>query len=468
MAVADSLIDNIPIPSLKNLLERREISSQELVEIALLRIEKLNPHLNAFTQVRAEAALTEALRVDQVRGQGPPRPLLGIPMSVKDLIETRELPTTAGSRVFGDGISSRHDATLVHRLRRAGAILIGKTNLHEFAYGVTGENSHFGPARNPWDRSRIAGGSSGGSGVAVAAGMGCFSIGTDTRGSIRIPSSFCGITGLKPTLGAVPTRGVIPLSGTLDHAGPMTRSVADAETVFNVIRDRRRQHYPPLGNRLRIGVPDNLVRGIDNEIRRAVLSAIDELSSLGHRVCPIDIPELEESVEASKAIAGAEAAVYHQQWIEQNRTGYDPSVLARLETGFEVPGYELVRAFQLRHRLRSRLRKVFRQVDCLAGASVPVFPRPLDASHLEKDGRLSEVLDLVRLNAPSNVAGVPALVFPCGTSGGLPTALQLIAPWHREDILFALGKQYQDTTDWHCRKPPLEAVAKRGQHPQDQ
>ena len=460
-------LEDVQIRRLRALLERREISSHELVKAALQRIEQLNPHLNAFTQVREEEALTEAHRLDQARGQGPPLPLLGIPMSVKDLIETRELPTTAGSRVFGEGFTSRYDATLVHRLKRAGAILIGKTNLHEFAYGVTGENSHFGPARNPWDPSRIAGGSSGGSGVAVAAGMGCFSIGTDTRGSIRIPSSFCGITGLKPTLGAVPTRGVIPLSGTLDHAGPMTRSVADAETVFDVIRDRRRQNPPPLGARLRIGVPDALMRGIDNEIRRAVLGAIDELSSLGHCICPIDIPELEESVEASRAIAGSEAVVYHQQWIEKNRSGYDQSVLARLETGFDVPAHELVQAFQLQRRLRSRLRRVFRQVDCLAGASVPVFPRLLEAAQQEMDGRLSEVIDLVRLNAPSNVAGVPALVFPCGSSGGLPIALQLIAPWQREDILFALGKQYQDVTEWHCRKPPTDSVAKRGQLTQD-
>ncbi len=458
--VTNPLLEDISIHGLREMLQRKEISSQELVKQALQRIERINPDLNAFTQLREEEALAEAHRVDQAPSQAPAAPLLGIPMSVKDLIETRDLPTTAGSRVFGEGMISRRDATLVHRLRRGGAILIGKTNLHEFAYGVTGENSHFGAARNPWDPDRIAGGSSGGSGVAVATGMGCFSIGTDTRGSIRIPSSFCGITGLKGTLGAVPTRGVIPLSWTLDHVGPMARSVADAETVFEVIRDRRRQPNRPLQSRLCIGVPGSLVREIDSEIGTRISRAIDELSSLGHQIRPLEIPELEESVEASRAIAASEAVTFHEQWIEKNRAGYDPTVLARLETGFGVPAHELVRALQLRSRLRASLRRVFRQVDCLAGASVPVFPRPLAASQWEMDGRLSEVVDLVRLNAPFNVAGVPAMVLPCGFSDGLPIALQLIAPWHREDILFALGKQYQDNTDWHRRKPPTDSFAK--------
>lgn len=435
-------------------LRKRTISSVELVTDSLQRIKDYNPRLNAFIQLRGEEALEEARERDRARGAGEPAgTLFGIPFSLKDLIETRSLPTTAGSRVFGPGKVSRHDALLVSRLLRAGAILLGKTNLHEFAYGVTNENAHFGPARNPWDPSRIAGGSSGGSATAVAARMGFFSIGTDTRGSIRIPSSFCGITGLKGTYGSVPTRGVIPLSWSLDHAGPMTRSVADAEAVFDILRNRRRAKSPETPKKLRIGICDYFLDELEKGIDRSIQEALKVLEELGHTLVQVRIAGIGQALSISGIIAASEAATYHDELIRDHRDGYGATVLARLETGFEIPAYQYVNALQVREQLRSAYRRVFEEVDCLAGASVPLLPRPIEESPSSISAHFALVGELVRLNAPQNVVGVPAMVVPCGFSRKLPVSLQLIAPWQREDLLFELGKQYQSASDWHLRRP---------------
>src|SRR5712692_302162 len=248
----------------------RDVSPVEVVEATLKRIQRLNPTLNAFIAVR-EQARADAQEAERKLPRGDLGPLHGVPISIKDLILTRDLPTTAGSKIFGQGLTSRHDAPVVRRLRRAGAIIIGKNNLHELALGVTNLNEHFGPARNPWNTACVPGGSSGGSAAAVAAGLGCASIGSDTRGSIRIPAACCGVTGLKPTYGLVSTEDVIPLAWSLDHVGPITRSVEDGALLLGAIVGRTAaRHYVTALERpvreLRFGICEYFLRDLDREV----------------------------------------------------------------------------------------------------------------------------------------------------------------------------------------------------------
>jgi aspartyl-tRNA(Asn)/glutamyl-tRNA(Gln) amidotransferase subunit A len=382
---------------------------------------------------------------------------LAIPISIKDLILTQDLPTTAGSKVIERGYQSTRDALLVHRLRQAGAVIIGKANLHEFAYGVTNENAHFGPARNPWALDRSSGGSSGGSGVSVAAGLAFASIGTDTRGSIRIPSSFCGITGLKPTLGAVPTDGVIPLSTTMDHAGPMTRTVEDSALLFKVLAGRNLPVEAPARDfsDLTLGICEEYLQNVDPSISDVIHAAIKDIGELGMQVKRVNLTRSADAHWASRVIAGSEAAAYHEQYIKTQPQNYDPSVLLRLKKGFQIPAIDLVKAFQIREAVIDEFQEVFKTVDCIVGASVPSLPPRIGEDFLEIGEDKQEVVEnLTRMNAPQNVAGVPALVIPCGfVEPGMPVSLQLISNFNREDVLFRIGSGFQRITDWHLRRP---------------
>ena len=414
------------------------------------RIGELNPALNAFISTQAPPT------PDRLSAEGP---LAGIPFSIKDLIRTRDLPTTGGSKVFGAGFQSRRDAPLVSRLRKAGAIILGKTNLHEFAYGVTNENAHYGAARNPWNSDRVAGGSSGGSAVSLAAGMVLASIGTDTRGSIRIPAAFCGITGLKPTRGRISTRGVIPLSPLLDHVGPMTRTVADAALVFSVLdlKGDRLPTLPQVDLSIRLGVCPFYLAHLDTEILRAVEAAVEQFRSAGYSVQEVEIAGLDEACQASTVIVSVEALAFHREQLAACPEGYDPAVRGRIEAGERFSAVEMVEALQSRRRLKREFRRIFKQVDCLLGAAVPAFPPRIGDDFVEIDGCKEPIVEnLVRFNAPQNMAGIPALVLPCGHGRkGLPIAMQLIAGRHREKVLFSLGRHYQQLTDWHRFRPGL-------------
>ncbi len=438
-----------------------KLSPTDVVRAALQQIERCNPRLNALISL-SPTALDAAFAIERkVRAGQSVGPLAGVPVSIKDLILTRDLPTTAGSRVFGTGLTSKKDALLVRALRRAGAVVVGKAHLHEFAFGVTNENAHFGPARNPWDPDRVSGGSSGGSAVSVAAGMCLASIGTDTRGSVRIPSAFCGLVGLKPTLGTIPLEGVLPLSWTLDHAGPIVRRVRDAALLFQVLRPRGRTDYLAALSpgsrklRLRLGVCDYYWTRLDGETKDALDEAVEAFEKHGFQLYPVSIPSIDEALEASRILAASEALAYHRKFIRDKPQAYDPAVLERLRQGETISGVQMAEALHLRRGLIESFREAFRRVDCLVGATVPSLPPRVGQGHLSINGEQEPIVEnLVRMNAPQNVAGVPALALPCGFSrDGLPLSMQLIAGFNQEASLFALGHWYQQRTNWHSRQP---------------
>lgn len=459
------------ISDISRLIQKKEISPVELVDLILARIDHLNPHLNAFITVldrsREYARVLEKELVNgQVRG-----PLHGVPISLKDLILTQGIRTTCGSKIMREN-NSDEDAPVVQKLHQAGAVLVGKTNLHEFAFGVTSNNPHFGPVRNPWDRSRVAGGSSGGSAAAVASGMGFASIGSDTRGSIRIPAAACGIVGLKPTYGLVSTRGVIPLSWSLDHIGPLARSVEDAALVLEAIAGHDAQdpasvtqsttHYAAALERdpaqFAIGIcREYFFEKIDPEIRKAVEEAVDVLRSAGMEVREVEIPHIGQALEASTHIQRPEATAYHQDYLRSHAADYGVEVRQKLEMGWTVSAVEYMNAQWTRQLLKEEFNQVFQQVHCLAAPTLPAFPPPLGEDFVTISGEQEDVGQAyVRLNAPQNLTGLPALSLPCGFgSQGLPIGLQLIAPAFQESTLLTIGAAYQRLTDWHLRRPPL-------------
>ena len=446
---------------LARLLEARAISPVEVSEAVLRRITRLNPAVGAFLSV-FDRAPDHARALERARARrGRVGPLYGVPISLKDLVLTRDAPTTAGSRTFGQGVESSSDAPVARRLRRAGAILIGKTNLHEIAMGVTNENEHFGPARNPWDLARVAGGSSGGSAVAVALGLGAASVGTDTRGSIRIPAACCGITGLKPTRGLVPTDMVIPLSWTLDHVGPMGRSVEDVALLLGVMagsrgaveRYRGALHAPVDG--LTLGICDYYFDDLDPAVDRAVRDAIGVLERIGLATRHVAIPELAAVHRASTTITLAEALAYHDARLKSHPEGFGRSIRTRLEPGRALTALDLVRAERVRRAAEGAFAHVFREVDCLIAPTLPALPPPIGArAAVIADREVPTVDTFTRLNSPQNMAGVPAISVPCGLSpDGLPIGLQLIGSFGRDERALAVAAAYQRETDWHLRRP---------------
>jgi len=436
-----------------------EISALEVVQAHLDRIAALEPELGALIS-KNPRALDEASR-------SPIGPLAGVPITVKDLILTRGMRTTAGSRTFGEGLAPTRDAPLIRRLRRAGAVLLGKNNLHELAMGVTTVNEHFGPSHNPWDRARVAGGSSGGSAVAVAAGLGAVSIGTDTRGSIRIPAACCGVTGFKPSFGVVDTTGVVPLAPTLDHVGPIARSVEDAALVLGVLsgwpRRAARWLYAvdtPPERGFRVGLCEWFFRDIDGDVEGLVRQAAAVFSGNGFPLEPVEIPGLGEAHRASGTITSAEALAFHAERLASNPAGIGPLIRARLEQGRGLTAVDYVRAAQVRALVTAAFLEAFKRVDLLLAPTLPALPPPIGESEVRINGTPAGLLDaFTRLNSVANMAGLPALSLPCGYTGeGLPVGLQLIAAPNRDDLVLALGAWYQRETDWHRRWPVSDSA----------
>lgn len=468
------------LTELRDALAAGDVRAEELTERALARAEAVGRHLNAFTAIDREGALAAARRADAALARGDAPGLLhGVPLSVKDLIRTRGLPTTCGSRALGDGLPGDRDAEAVRRLRAAGAILVGKTSLNEFAYGITGDNHHFGSTLNPWDAGRMPGGSSSGSAAAVAAGIGAASVGTDTRGSVRIPAACCGVTGFKPTRGRISTDGVFPLSWTLDHVGPLTRSVADAALVLEAMTggpppDPGSGSRPSGGGSgrgpragtdaaepalegLRLGLCDYFFADVDPEVEAAVREAVDVLAGLGMELVEVEVPELDAALRASGVIAAAEALAVHDERIRTRRRDYGPDVLARLEKGYELSALDLARAHRARLELIEAYGRAFREVDAMAGPTLPGLPAPVGATVMRVGGGREEwvVKASCRLTSPQNMTGAPALSVPCGFSeSGLPVGLQLWAASGNDALVLAVGRRYQRATDWHRRRPP--------------
>lgn len=454
----DAFLDAIDLAAA---IRHRRVSPVELVEAALERIARLNPLLNAYLAVFEEPARRAARRAEAAVRRGDELGALhGVPISIKDLVLTTEGPTTAGSRIFGPGLAGDRDAAAVRRLRRAGAIVLGKTNLHEVALGVTTVNEHFGPARNPWNPAHVAGGSSGGSAVAVAAGLGALSLGTDTRGSIRIPAACCGISGFKPTRGLVPLDGVFPLSATLDHAGPMARTAADCALMLGVLAGgREADRYLRAAQRtvrgMRVGVSEYHLRDLDAPVATRLDEALRDLERLGARLRAVRIPELDEAQGASVRITAPEAYAVHEQHLRERPEGFGPLVRRRLEAGADWKAVEYLHARRTRRAVIGAFARAFGDVDVLAGAALPVTPPRIEATAVVIDGREANLIDaFTRLNSPQNMAGIPALSVPCGfAANGLPVALQLMAAKGRDEIALRLGTAFQRQTDWHLQRP---------------
>ena len=441
-------------------LRARRISSTELVAAALKRIGRLDSNLRAFIAVTADSACECARRADEELAAGRSRgPLHGIPVAVKDVFATRGAPTSGGSTIFGDQ-TRPYDSAVVERLEASGAILLGKLNLHELAYGITSQNPHFGAVRNPWNVEHSPGGSSGGAGAAVACGMVFAAMGTDTGGSIRIPASFCGTVGLKPTFGRVSCYGMMHLGFSLDHAGPLARSVRDAALILNVIagadsRDpgssRRpvEDYIPEEGcsiRGLRAGVPENFFfENLDPEVDRAVRGAIARAESLGARICPVRVPDIAALNAAGRMILLAEAsALLEPRMTERHRFGAD--VLALLDQGRLVAATDYINAQRLRRVVQQEFQKLWSTVDCLMTPTTPMDAPPIGASTVTLGGRSEDVrLAATRLVRAFNALGAPALSMPCGlTNRGLPIGLQIAGPAFSEALILRAGAALED------------------------
>jgi aspartyl-tRNA(Asn)/glutamyl-tRNA(Gln) amidotransferase subunit A len=451
------------------LLRKREVSPVELTKSCLDQIEKLNPTLNAFITVTAELALAQARAAEDEIGRGNWRgPLHGIPLALKDLIDTAGIRTTAASALFEDRVPAE-DAEVVRRLKNAGAVLLGKQNLHECAYGGSSMISYYGEVRNPWNPSCIAGGSSGGSAASVAAGLGYAAIGTDTAGSVREPAALCGIVGLKPTYGRVSTRGVIPLSWSLDHVGPLARTASDAAVLLQAIaahdaRDANSVDAPVPDylaalreglKPLKIGIPRKFFyEELDREVASAVEQAIGIVSALGN-----DLFEIVIEVPTDRTLQAAEAYAYHAKFVSRSPELYQAETLRRIRSGEEISADEFEKRRREQKQIRSSIHKAFEKVDALLTPTAPVPAPAID--ELKRNPELLRPCELLLLRntRPVNVWGLPAISIPCGfTSAGLPVGLQIIGPHWREDRVLQLAYAYEQATQWHRHNPKLAGL----------
>ncbi|HLH42291.1 MAG TPA: amidase [Bryobacteraceae bacterium] len=423
-------------------LRQRKVSAVELTSQALAAAARANASINAFITITEEAALTRAAQLDEDFARGVDHgPLHGIPVAHKDAFHTKGVRTTAGAKIFWDYVP-KQDADLVARLRKAGAVMIGKTNLHELCYGVTSNNPHFGAVRNPWDLTRIPGGSSGGSGAALAAGVVSLATGTDTGGSVRIPAAYCGVVGLKPTINRQSCRGVVPLAFTLDHVGLMARTVRDVAIAFGAPPPER----PELKG-LRLGVPENFFFDrLDPEVAASLRLGIQTAAGLGADVSEIRLPDPASLNTVGRLIQLAEAATVWKQY-QHRRSDFGPDVYALVQQGLLIPATDYLNAQRVRQRLAAEFVKIWESLDCLI-MPVTAIPAPkigevaIQINGIEEDVRAAST----RLTRPFNVLGWPALAMPSGFSHGrLPIGLQLVAPRDREDTLFRLGAALEDS-----------------------
>jgi aspartyl-tRNA(Asn)/glutamyl-tRNA(Gln) amidotransferase subunit A len=425
-------------------LRAREITSAQVTDECLQRIDADNPRLNAFIRVTADEARRQARDADQEIAAGHDRgPLHGVPISIKDLFDVRGVPTTAASRVRDGHVASR-DATSIAHLRQAGAVFVGKTNLHEFAFGTTNEDSAFGPARNPHDPSRSPGGSSGGSGASVAAGMALATIGTDTGGSIRIPAAACGIVGLKPSFGDVSTDGVVPLSRTLDHVGPLTQTVADASLVYHALLGDAHAMLPaplPLHS-VRLAIARRyFLEVLDDDVRARFDEAVGRLGDAGVHIDEIDIHHAADIAVVYLHIVLADAAAYHATTLETMPERYTPNVRIRLEMGRYVLAEDYVRALAGREVLRREIDAALAQHDAVILPTLPIPAPPIGAATVAVGSKTEAVRNvMLRLTQPFNVTGHPAISIPTGqTSAGLPCAVQLVGCRMQTDALLKVA-----------------------------
>ncbi len=459
---------------LGHMIATKEISPVEVVRAHLDRVSALDATLKAFITVCGDQAL-EAARAAEAellagRSAGP---LHGVPYGPKDLYNTKGVRTTGGSKILADCVPAE-DATVVSCLRAAGLIVLGKLNMHEFAYGPEGLNAHYGDARNPWDATahRVAGGSSSGSGVAVAAGLCPGALGSDTGGSIRIPASLCGISGIKPTYGRVSRAGVLPLAWSMDHAGPMARTVRDLALMLGAMAgydaaDPTTSVLPvpdyaaALTGEVK-GLRVGLLRAHFNdvaapEVRAAVEAAAKRFEQAGAVVDEVNLAEVVHVSAASFAIVATEALAYHAEWMRTRRADYQPDVRDRLKMGALVSGVQYVRAQQVRQLVRREVDAALARRDVLLAPATPI-PAPVLGEKAAQlgDGPSDIRSALIRFTRPFNLSGHPACSLPCGfTAAGLPLGMQLVGRPFDEATVLRAADGYQRLTDWHARRPVL-------------
>ena len=441
----------------------RQLSPVEVTQALLARIEKLDPVLSAFVTLTADRARADARAAEEALRHGDTRPLLGIPVAHKDIYLTRGIRTTGGSALLADWLPD-DDATCVRRWQEAGTVLLGKLITHEFAFGMQFPGHRFKPARNPWNLDHVPGGSSSGSGAALAAGLVTGATGSDTGGSIRGPASFCGIVGLKPTYGRASRAGVLTLSWTLDHTGPMARTVEDCAYLLQAMAghdaaDPASSHAPvddylaALGGDVRgvrIGVPRNyFFEGVDPEIERAFEAALGTLRGLGAEVRDVQIPSL-AGTHSFLLIMIAEAFAYHERDLREHPELYGDVLRERLLAGALVTASEYTQAQRIRARICAETAAVLRGVDVLA---TPTTPKPATPFALATDPEFG----FPRSNMPPfNITGMPALALPCGfSSSGLPLSLQLAGRPFEEATVLRVGHAYEQATPWHTRRPQV-------------
>ncbi|PSK67353.1 Glutamyl-tRNA(Gln) amidotransferase subunit A [Micromonospora sp. MH33] len=437
-------LPDLSLTELAAAIQARELSPVEVVDAVLERAERTEPQLNAYSAIDADGAREAAHAAERALAAGRDAgPLAGIPVGIKDLIDIEGRPTGAGSGVR-DGHRAEKDSAVVSSLRDAGAIMLGKTHTHEFAYGLITPQT-----RNAVNGDRVAGGSSGGSAAAVAAGSATFALGTDTGGSIRVPAALNGVVGLKPTYDLVPRQGVTSLSWSLDHVGPITRTVADAALALSALTGRRAALHTDLRG-IRVGVPRNYYFDrLDPQVERAVLAAVDKLAALGATLVDVDIPMTRYLVPAQSVIMLAEASAYHEHTLRAAADLYGEDVRGLLEAGGLLGAGEYLRGQRARTLVREAWSGLFTGVDVLAAPTVPITAVPIgQESIVWPNGEVESVTDAyVRLCAPANLTGFPALSVPVGfDEDALPIGLQLIGAPFTEDVLLRVGLAHEEAT----------------------
>ncbi|MBY0525874.1 MAG: amidase [Gemmataceae bacterium] len=458
------------VVELARAIAAKKVSPVEVMRAQLARIEKLDGRFKSYISVFGEQALETARHAEKAATAGQRLGALhGVPVAVKDLYDVQGTPTTAGSRFLKT--PAQRDCTAVARLRAAGAIILGKLNMHEFAFGPEGINEHFGTPWNPWDTSthRMPGGSSSGSGVAVAAGLIPMGMGSDTGGSIRIPSALCNTVGLKPTYGRVSRAGIWPLAWSLDHAGPLTRSVEDAAAVLGVLAghdpadpsssghavpDYLGQLAAPVRG-LRVGLLTEYVAEADPVVQTTVRAAAQVLDGLGCTVEEVKLPLARHGAGASFSILISEAGAFHDPLMRKHGTEYSPDVFRRLLVARFLSAGDYLKGQRARRLIREDVDKVLGRVDCLLTPTLPIAAPPLTATEVDiGDRKESARFALTMFTRLFNVTGHPALAVPCGFTGeGLPLSLQLVGRAFEEATILRLGHAFQQATEWHRHRP---------------